>query len=202
MWCVDASPAMIAAARQQGLNAHASSAYDIDYEQDFDAVFSNAALHWMRESDRVISNVFRALKPGGRFVAECGGYGNVNSVRQALIQCLDELGYDGSAADPWYFATAEDYQAKLNAAGFNVIYIELFPRPTPLPGDVLGWLETFADSFTTVLPEEQRADYLKMVRDRIQPHYQGKDGRWVLDYVLLRFKAVKRISTSETCTSG
>lgn len=188
---VDSSAAQIEAARALGLDARVIDGHALDFGPEFDAVFSNAALHWMRDAPPVLAGVFRALRPGGRFVAECGGYGCVETIHRALIEGLDARGYDGSAASPWYFPTPADYGEKLGAAGFEVSYIALIPRPTPLPGDILGWLETFSESFTRVLPESERAAYLREVRTRIQPTLCDANGTWTADYVRLRFAADK-----------
>ena len=124
------------------------AARTLPFTDEFDAVFSNAALHWMRRADAVIAGVRRALKPGGRFVAEMGGDGCVaNDRRGARRRRSRAAGLDAAAYDPWFFPTAEDYRGRLERHGFAVDSIALFPRPTPLPGDVTGWLETFAESF-------------------------------------------------------
>src|SRR5215468_4000362 len=149
---VDGSAAQIEAARQRGLDAHVMDGEHLRFDAEFDAVFSNAALHWMKRADAVIEGVRRALKVGGRFVAECGGYGCVAKIEAALVAALTRRGVDGHAANPWYFPTTEDYGARLQAHGFHVRFIALVPRPTPLPGDITGWLETFAEAFTAVLP--------------------------------------------------
>ena len=162
------------------------------FQREFDAVFSNAALHWMRDANRVIRNVAAALRPNGRFVAEMGGHRCVETVRRALIAELNERGHDGAAADPWYFPTPEDYRARLEAAGFDVHYIALIPRPTPLPGDVADWLAIFAQSFTAMLPEPERPDYLAKVRARIKPVLCDAGGNWTADYTRLRFQAYLR----------
>jgi SAM-dependent methyltransferase len=186
---LDSSAELVAAARTLGLEVIEQSAYDMDFGGDFDAVFSNAALHWMADADRVIARVARALRPGGRFVAEMGGHGCVRTLTQALIEELEHRGYDGQAANPWYFPTAEEYGARLAAGGFEVGYIALFPRPTPLPGDLSGWLGTFAGAFTAVLPRHERAAYLECVRERVKPHLCDAQGHWTADYVRLRFAA-------------
>lgn len=188
---VDASAAQVAAARARGLDARVGDGQALDFGAEFDAVFSNAALHWMRDTPRLFAGVHRALRSGGRFVAECGGHGCVETIHRSLIECLDERGYDGAAASPWYFPTAEDYGRRLAAAGFEVKSIALIPRPTPLPGDLLGWLETFADSFTRVLPAAERGPYLQQVRARAQPVLCDASGHWTADYVRLRFAATK-----------
>ncbi|MEO8070781.1 MAG: methyltransferase domain-containing protein [Acidobacteriota bacterium] len=186
---IDSSAAFVASARTLGLEVFEMSASEMNFAHRFDAVFSNAALHWMKDADEVIRRVARALRPGGRFVAEMGGHGCVRTLQAALIEELDRLGYDGEAANPWYFPTAEDYGARLAAAGFDMDHIALFARPTPLPGDVRGWLATFSGCFTEVLPPEQRDGYLERVRDRIKPRLCDAQGRWTADYVRLRFRA-------------
>ena len=118
-----------------------------------------------------------------------GGRGCVNTVLSALIEELERRGYDGAAANPWYFPSAEDYGARLAAGGFEVRYIALIPRPTPLPGDVLGWLVTFSGAFTGLLPAAERQDYLQCVRARLAPRLCDANGNWTVDYVRLRFEA-------------
>src|SRR6202051_1880557 len=144
---VDSSLPQIEAARKLGVNASVISGEDLLYNEEFDAVFSNAVLHWIKRADPMIAGVHRSLKPGGRFVAECGGHGCVHKIRTALVQALERRGLDGEARVPWYYPTPGDYATRLERAGFRVDSIALIPRPTPLPGDIIGWLETFAHSF-------------------------------------------------------
>jgi trans-aconitate methyltransferase len=188
---VDASDAQIGAARALGLDARVRSGTELSFGPEVDAVFSNAALHWIRPPDRVIAGVHRALRPGGRFVGEFGGHGCVETIHRALVDLLNARGYDGAATSPWYFPTVEAYRAELVTAGFTVESIALIPRPTPLPGDISGWLDTFSESFTRVLPEPERKPYLEEVRARIEPALRGADGGWTADYVRLRFSARK-----------
>jgi trans-aconitate methyltransferase len=188
---IDSSPQLVQAALDLGLDVALQDAIEMTFDNEFDAVFSNAVLHWIADADRVIANVFRALREGGRFVAECGGHKCVETVRTALITELQERGYDGEEADPWYFPTAEDYGSRLTKAGFAVEYIEIIPRPTPLPGDIAGFLETFGSSFTSVLPADERKAYIDAVRNRVKPALYGEDGTWTADYTRLRFKAYK-----------
>jgi len=191
---VDASPDQIARARAEGLDAHVLDGHRLieapRFEGAFDAVFSNAALHWMkRDPDAVLAGVARALKPGGRFVAEMGGAGNVDAIRRACHAELSARGADPVPVDPWFFPSVADYRARLERAGFAVRSIELIPRPTPLPGDVAGWLATFAESFLAALPEAERPEAVASIRTRLQPDLQAPDGSWTADYVRLRFAA-------------
>jgi trans-aconitate methyltransferase len=186
---VDSSTALVAAARMRGLEIVETSAAAMKFGPEFDAAFSNAALHWMKDADAVIERVARACKPRGRFVAEMGGHGCVQTIVAALEAELDGRGRDGASANPWFFPTAEDYRDRLMRHGFEVRYMALIPRPTPLPGDVMGWLTTFAASFAAVLSEAERQDYLECVRSRVRPMLCDASGNWTADYVRLRFDA-------------
>ena len=188
---VDASQEQVTAARARGLNALVMKGEALTFAGEFDAVFSNAALHWMRDADAVLAGVRRALRPGGRFAAEFGGYGCVAKIREGLAWALGRRGIDARAYDPWYFPTDEDYGARLERAGFSVRSLALFDRPTPLPTDIEGWLETFAKSFLAAVDESERASLLKDVSKWLEPHLHGSDG-WVADYVRLRFVADAR----------
>jgi trans-aconitate methyltransferase len=188
---VDGSQAQVEAAQALGLDARVMDGHQLSFEHEFDAVFSNAALHWMKQPDKVIAGVWHALRPGGRFVAECGGYGCVAKIEEALISSLQKRGINGHVINPWYFPTPGDYGGRLEAQGFKVNYIELIPRPTPLPGDIDGWLETFAQSFTATLPAEQRREYLQEVKKKLRPQLCDHTGQWTADYVRLRFAAEK-----------
>jgi trans-aconitate methyltransferase len=186
---VDTSVPLIDAARALGLDARVMDGEALTFDGEFDAVFSNAAMHWMRRADAVIAGVFRALRPDGRFVGEFGGHRCVATIRDALIAALDRRGIDGAALDPWFFPTAEDYRARLERAGFVVDSIAVFPRPTPLPGDIMGWLETFARAFMHPLSPAERADYLAEVRQALEPALCDASGAWTADYTRLRFAA-------------
>src|SRR4029079_5892798 len=137
---IDSSAAQVGAARARGLDARRGRAETLPFQAEFDAVFSNAVLHWIPDASAAIASVHRALKPGGRFVAEFGGAGCVQTVRLALIAEADRRGLDGAALDPWFFPSEAAYRTLLEAHGFAVRAIALFPRPTPLPGDISAWL--------------------------------------------------------------
>jgi trans-aconitate methyltransferase len=179
---VDASPDMIRAANARGLDVHVADGQKLRFDAEFDAVFTNAALHWMPDGAAVIAGVFRALKPGGRFVGEFGGHGNVAAIVTALNAALTARGLDAGKLRRWY-PTAERYAAMLTQGGFRVHSATLIPRPTKLPTGIAGWLQTFADPFLTDLPALDRA--------LLAPALQTDTGEWVADYVRLRFEATK-----------
>jgi SAM-dependent methyltransferase len=188
---VDASTEMTAAARRLGLDARVMDGHELRFDNEFDAVFSNAALHWLKQPEKVIAGVWRALKPGGRFVGEFGGSGNVARIVATVEALLRERGIDPKPLNPWYNPTAEEYRALLEARGFEVKAIALFPRPTPLPGSLVAWLETFAQSFAAALPSADRLPFFDEVARRCLPELRDGDGRWHADYVRLRFSATK-----------
>jgi SAM-dependent methyltransferase len=190
---VDGSAAQIEAARQLGLDAQVMDGEKLAFNGEFDAVFSNAALHWMRNPEAVIAGVWRALRPKGRFVAEFGGHGCVAKIKKALVGALNRRGLEGEMAVPWYFPTVEEYSALLKRNGFSAATIALIPRPTPLPGDVTGWLETFGESFTACLSPADRTAYIAEVREALRPELSDSEGKWTADYVRLRFAATKQV---------
>ncbi|MHB8500970.1 MAG: class I SAM-dependent methyltransferase [Candidatus Acidiferrales bacterium] len=189
---VDGSREQVSASCKLGLDCRVMDGENLSFENEFDALFSNAALHWMRNPDSVIAGVWRALRPGGRFVAELGGYGCVAKIKKALVDALNRRGVDGESASPWYFPTVEDYSARLAKGGFALSYVALIPRPTPLPGDMTGYLETFAESFTAKLPPAERPSYIAEVQESLRPQICDADGKWTADYVRLRFSAEKQ----------
>lgn len=189
---VDASAEQVKAARQRGLEVEVCSVESLPFSQEFDAVFSNAVLHWVKDQPTALARIFRSLKPGGRFVAEFGGAGNVVTIREALHEALRLRGLNPWIHDTWFFPTAEEYSELLKAQGFEVDSITLFPRPTPIPGDISGWLETFARPFLLEVPPQDRASCIEEVRERLRPNLFRAGQGWVVDYVRLRLRAVRR----------
>lgn len=188
---VDGSPDMVRVAKQRGIDARLMDATSLTFENEFDAVFSNAALHWMsRNPDEVLHGVRRSLKSGGRFAAEFGGHGNVAAITVALIAVLGRHGIEeATLLSPWYFPTSDEYRVKLEKAGFRVEFVELIPRPTVLPSDMHGWLETFGSPFFGVLQEQERGDALDEATDLLRPALCDTAGHWTVDYMRLRFLA-------------
>ncbi len=189
---IDSSSEQVEGAIKLGIDAMVMDAEKLEFDSEFDAVFSNATLHWMRNPDAAIDGVWRALKPEGRFVGECGGEGCVAAIRRALTVSLKKRGVDFNLVNPWYFASAKEYKSRLEARGFSVPYIEVFPRPTPLPGEVRGWLQTFAKSFMSPLPKAMHDVFLQEVKDALKPELCDAGGLWSADYTRLRFTAWKK----------
>ncbi len=186
---VDAAPDMVAAAKARGLDARVIPGQSLAFEGEFDAVFSNAALHWMRPQEAVLDGVRRALKPGGRFVAEMGGHNNTAAILTAMRAVLARRGIEALSLSPWYFPSADAYQKKLEAAGFAVEEIAIIPRPTPIDAGLDAWLEAFAEDFLNPLPPDDRRAARQEICDLLQPILRDETGLWIADYVRLRFRA-------------
>jgi trans-aconitate methyltransferase len=186
---VDSSAALVEAARARGIDARTMDVYALPFREEFDAAFSNAALHWMREPDLALANIARALKARGRFAGEMGAQGNVAAISTAILAVLRMHGIDGEARWPWYFPTPAEYAERLETRGFVVLRMELIPRPTPLPTGMRGWLDTFANPFLAGVSDEERADILEEVTSLLAPSLRGRAGAWTADYVRLRFAA-------------
>ncbi|MGH2341403.1 class I SAM-dependent methyltransferase [Segnochrobactraceae bacterium EtOH-i3] len=187
---LEPDPDFAAASRGRGLTVLEQDAHAPFGTERFDAVFSNAALHWMRDPEIVIANVFQALKPGGRFVAEQGGFGNVAAVVTALCDALEAAGLSERARCPWDFPSATLQRQRLEAADFRVVSARLIPRPTPLPTGMSGWLATFAGPFLLGLAADDRAKITADTVRRLGALRDPADG-WIADYVRLRFEARK-----------
>ena len=188
---IDSSPEMVAAAREKGLDAHVADAAHLSLDGAFDAVFSNAVLHWVKDADGAIASAWRALRPGGRFVGEFGGHGNVAAIVTALFAVLARRGVDAAPFHPWFYPTPQAYRARLEAAGFRVDSIALVPRPTPLPTGMAGWLATFANPFLAALPVADREAALAETVELLRPALCDDRGDWTADYVRLRFAATR-----------
>eukprot|EP00123_Amoebidium_parasiticum_P012325 comp21282_c0_seq1/m.29049 comp21282_c0_seq1/g.29049 ORF comp21282_c0_seq1/g.29049 comp21282_c0_seq1/m.29049 type:complete len:292 (-) comp21282_c0_seq1:139-1014(-) len=189
---VDSSPEQVEYARQRGLDAEVMCAQNLTATEPYDAVFTNAVLHWVPDHDAVARGVWSVLRPGGRFVGEFGANGNIASIRTAIHRALKKRGVDPVPRDPWLFPTEEEFRGRLEKQGFRVAYIQTIPRPTPLCTNVEGWLQTFAMSFTKDMTAEEKAAVLREVQEEVRGQlYDDVTGAWTADYVRLRFAAVK-----------
>lgn len=186
---IDISPSLLEAARGRGLDVRQMSVTAATFETEFDAVFSNAVLHWVTEPERAIERMRAALKPQGRLVAEFGGHANVAAIVTAMRAAARIHGGDAALAAPWFYPTSAEYAALLCAGGFKVVRIGLFPRQTPLPTGISGWLGTFRAPFFAQFGD--RADTVKAeVEELLRPALCDTAGNWTADYVRLRVEAV------------
>ncbi len=188
---VDASPEMAAAARSRGIVVDLGVAESLPYESgSFDAVFSNAALHWVRDQDAMLAEVARVLRRGGRFVAEMGGHGNIAAIRVALSAVLERHGFGGREENVNYYPTPDAYTRRLERHGFRVEQMTLIPRPTPLPeSGMKGWLGTFRRGVLDGLPTAKREAVVSETIALLTSALRDEDGNWTADYVRLRFVA-------------
>jgi trans-aconitate methyltransferase len=189
---VDASPEMVAAARSRGIGSTVAKAESLPYgDGEFDAVFSNAALHWVRGQDEMMAEVHRVLRKRGRFVAEMGGHGNIAAIRMALIAILELNGFAGREDNVNYYPSPDAYKRRLEKHGFKVRRMELIPRPTPLPASGMrGWLETFRKGVLDSLPATARETVIGETEQLLTQALRDEDGNWTADYVRLRFVAI------------
>lgn len=190
---VDFSPEMIEAARARGVDARLADGEKLDFHEEFDAVMSNAALHWMTDQYAVARGVWNALKPGGRFAAECGGEGCVRIIREGIKIALIKRNIDYKARNPWKYPKLGEYTAILENQGFKVGYIARIDRPTPLPNGLKGWLEVFSESHTRGFTEPEKEKFYTEVADYCRPMLYSEKTGWTADYVRLRFLATKPV---------
>jgi SAM-dependent methyltransferase len=188
---VDASAPMVEAARARGIDAVVGNAEQLPFaDAAFDAVFSNAALHWVRDQDAMLAEVHRVLRPGGRFVAEMGGQGNIAAIRVALMAVLERHGFAGREDGVNYYPTPDAYRRRLERQLFQVEQLALIPRPTKLENSGMSaWLQTFRRGVLDGLPVDSRELVVHETTALLEPALRDEDGNWIADYVRLRFFA-------------
>jgi trans-aconitate 2-methyltransferase len=190
---LDAAPEMIGQARQNYPQLHfiLQDAAHMTLEDEFDAIFSNAALHWMPQAEPVAAGMYRALRKGGRLVAEFGGFGNVRNIESAVNEVIQRR----AGAPPSYrrfYPSVGRYAGILESVGFEVRFAHLFDRPTPLEGEagMENWIRQFSGFYFDVLPPEERSAAIKEAAEIVRPVLYGNNG-WFADYRRLRIIAVK-----------
>jgi trans-aconitate methyltransferase len=191
---IDKSPEMIQQAREQypSLRFEVMDARELTFPGPFDAVFSNATLHWIKEPQKVIAAIAKILRPGGRFVAEFGGKGNVAELTVAVQRACRRLSLSVPAPDAWYFPSVAEYSTQLERHGLEVTYAYLFDRPTPLEDGERGlqnWLNMFGSAFGDPFPTSD-ANLLVAIEQEARPALY-RDGHWAMDYRRLRIVAHK-----------
>jgi trans-aconitate methyltransferase len=190
---IDRSAEMIQQAQTAypALRFEVMDAREIVFAEKFDAVFSNATLHWITDPGRAINGIAGVLRPGGRFVAEFGGKGNIAGLMAALERAWSKTGPPGPMPSPWYYPSLAEYAGLLEKYGLEVTYGLLFDRPTPLEDGERGlrnWLKMFGGAIMDHLPKQPR----EMLLDEVQREARNslyQDGRWVLEYRRLRVVA-------------
>jgi trans-aconitate methyltransferase len=193
---IDRSAEMIASARAAypNLKFEAADATKLPFREEFDAVFSNATLHWIHEPMRVIQGIWNALRPGGRFVAEFGGKGNIRKMQVAFEETLVQMGAaKPGEVNPWYYPSVSEYATLLEQNGFEVRFMTLFDRPTGLADGVAGlrnWITMFGGAYLEKLDSAGRNQFFQRVEDLLRPDL-FRDGQWWADYRRLRLVAVK-----------
>jgi trans-aconitate methyltransferase len=190
---LDSSPDMLADARKNfpGLTFVLADAASFDFPQPFDAVFSNAVLHWVKDADGAVSSIARALGPGGRFVAEFGGKGNIASVQAALRSVLGPIADEQS---PWYYPSIGEYAPILERHGFEVQNASLFDRPTQLDGEngLDQWLRMFTQTYLRQFSPQEADQLVHQLVEQLRPALY-RDGAWSVDYRRLRIVASRTI---------
>ncbi|VVE23344.1 class I SAM-dependent methyltransferase [Pandoraea anhela] len=189
---IDIDPAAVASARERGIDAMTQDAQGLRLPAQFDAVFSHAAIHWMPDAEGVFTGAWRALKSGGRFVAETGAHRNIAAIHTALIATLLQFDVPEEKIPRFFYPAADECCDLLEACGFSVTMIQTFHRPTPLPLGIRAWFEMFAKPFFGTIPERDRDDAMRHAERLLCPVLKTSRGDWVADYVHLRFKARKR----------
>jgi SAM-dependent methyltransferase len=188
---VDASLDQIIACKNLGIPSAVMDGHNLAFNEVFDAILTNAALHWMTSPDDVIDGMWNALKPGGRVIGEMGGAGNIATIIRVLTEALTRRNLQAKIVFPWFFPDVADYSERLESRGFVVNYMELIPRPTPLPGAITAWLETFGEQFLFLVPELERTAFKEEVAEDLEADLFDPHGRWVAYYVRLRFTAIR-----------
>jgi trans-aconitate methyltransferase len=190
---IDQSPAMIEQARRNypQIRFEVQDMCTMSFSGEFDAVFSNAALHWVTKAGQAAGAIARALKPGGRFVAELGGRGNTRALLEAVRRAMAEIeGEDPGAVNPWFYPSLGEYASLLERHGLEVQYAVLFDRFTKIEGGLAKWLAMFGKKLTGRVPEARREELAALV-EQFAAKELWRDGAWHVDYRRLRLVARK-----------
>jgi trans-aconitate methyltransferase len=194
---LDASPSMIKMAKENFPETcfAVGDATSLHFNEPFDAIFSNATLHWILNQDDLLHEVYHSLKPGGRFVVEMGGKGNVQKLLTTTREVLGRHGYIRQAGvQNFYFPSLGEYTHRLEQHGFTVTFAVLYDRPTQLHEGRQGvakWLSMFGDNYFEGIPQGKKYQMLEEITDQLEADYRADDGQWYADYKRLRFIAIK-----------
>lgn len=193
---VDQSEEMISQARKKfpALRFEVLDARQLRFGAEFDAVFSNAVLHWIPEAEQVVVGVAQALKSGGRFVAEFGGKGNIRRLLEGFHRAFSALEMpEPEAVSPLFFPSIAEYAGLLERHGLEVREASLFDRPTTLEDGDRGlenWIRVFRQTFIERMGEQEARRWIQEVKRQCSGEL-FRDGCWVLDYRRLQIAAWK-----------
>jgi len=193
---IDKSYEMIADAKSKfpGIEFQVADASNFKFDKKFDSIFSNAALHWVKDYKNAIKCMYEHLNPGGKVVVEFGGKGNVQIIVNQLRSALRNKGYGKqSDLDLWYFPSIGEYSSELEAAGFRVVFAEHLDRPTELADENSGikdWISMFAEKFFSGVAENHMEEIKRVVQENVKEKCLI-NGKWIADYKRLRIIAVK-----------
>lgn len=192
---IDSASEMIKKAQENypQIEFKVADARKFELSQSVDAVFSNAALHWIIEADDVINSINKSLNTGGKFIAEFGGKGNIDSIVKALYAALEKIGvHNPSKLNPWYFPSIGEYTSKLEKQGFEVVYSNLFYRPTLLQENagLANWIKMFGGNFFKELSAPEINQVIQDVEKQLKPKLY-RDRNWFADYRRIQVKAIK-----------
>jgi trans-aconitate 2-methyltransferase len=192
---LDASAEMIAEARRlyPAIRFDVGDARTFMVAEPFDAVFSNAVLHWIRPPEAAVRQIAAALRPGGRFVAEFGGHENCLQLLDALRQALGEFGIAADVVPDFYYPSIPEYTTLLDCAGLETTSAWLFDRPTPLEGPegLRNWVLMFVGKAPAAVAASRREAFFARLEELARRSLY-KDGGWFADYRRLRVIAVRR----------
>ncbi len=194
---IDSSEEMIKASQElfPDLDFYHMNAVSFTFERRFDAIFSNAVLHWVKDQELATTNMFKHLNEGGRLVVEFGGFGNVGTIVNAIRSSLNSRGFHKNAGlERWYFPTISEYTSLLEEVGFEVVFAQLYDRPTLLESKNKGiedWIEMFGSHFFLGIDPKEKAAILSEVQNNVRSKC-FKDGQWYADYRRIRVVALKK----------
>jgi len=193
---MDNSINMIAKARNEypHLPFRLASVTDFRFEEPFDALFSNAVLHWVTEKEQAIQNMYNNLKPGGRLVLEMGGKGNVQLIMRALKNALIAYGFPQNAErEIWYYPSLSEYTSLLEKQGFRVTYAAHYNRETELKdaqNGIRDWVNMFCSALLEGIDEQTKENILENAQETLRLT-QFRNQKWYADYKRLRVVAIK-----------
>ncbi len=192
---VDQSEQMIEQARGKypAIKFIVQDATELEFHREFDAVFSNAALHWIKQPVQALECMYKSLKQGGRLVAEFGGKGNVEALYKEIMNQIEAEGFPFKMEQfPWFYPSIAEYSSLMEQAGFRVTFAHHFDRPTPLNGDrgIKNWIDMFGSSMFEGIPDDTKERIISKVENKLKDILY-KDGSWIIDYKRIRVIGLK-----------